>query len=147
MFGVAAGLAAFVCFGVLIDFPAWVKPWVLLLLILVLLAWIVNVVLTTVLRCARGCAAWAVQAVQPPCAAVAVARRLPSAGCRRALREACGPPPCRVGNDVCVNLESKATQLVADHVSLGGTGVLRAAEQEGRGWRHHPSTLWQRSFR
>lgn len=46
-----SGTAAFVCFGLLIDHPAWANPWLLALLIIVLLAWILNVALTAVLRC------------------------------------------------------------------------------------------------
>lgn len=62
VYGVTAGLAAFVCFGILIDLPAWAKPWVLLLLILVLLAWIVNLALTAVLRYC----AWQTVPGEPP---------------------------------------------------------------------------------
>lgn len=50
-YGIVAGMSAFVCFGLLIDHPAWAKPWLLALLIIVLLAWILNVALTAVLRC------------------------------------------------------------------------------------------------
>ncbi len=46
-------MATFVCFGLLIDRPALGKPWLLALLIIVLLAWILNVALTAVLRCGR----------------------------------------------------------------------------------------------
>jgi small-conductance mechanosensitive channel len=55
---VLAGLAVMASFAMLVDWPAPTKPLVLIFLLLLLLAWIIALALTAVLRCgARACPA------------------------------------------------------------------------------------------
>lgn len=122
-------MAVFVCFGLLVDHPAWAKPWLLVLLIIVLLAWILNVALTAVLRCGWGVGAWTWCSTQPARSAARLATSLPTAPLlASSLCLHCLP---RAGNDVCVNLEPKATELLGDSVSLGGAGVHPMQEAAG----------------
>lgn len=128
-YGCVSGMAVFVCFGLLVDHPAWAKPWLLVLLIIVLLAWILNVVLTAVLRCGRGVGGWTWCSTQPARSATRLATSLPTAPLlASSLLLHCLP---RVGNDVCVNLEPKATELLGDSVSLGGAGAHPVHEAAG----------------
>lgn len=125
-FGVLAGLSVFLACAALLDWPAAAKPLTLALLILLLLSWILVLVLTIVLRCGsrvqRGHTA-RLRLPRPACLPHPALQRpaLPT----HPLVPPTNTPACahRAGNDVCVNLEPKAIELVgSSSLSLGGAG-------------------------